>query len=184
MSGRASQEWECLTDICLHKLHLHNGIKEAALPLVMLEFVASKSLTSVKALSRLRRSPKFLLFQIILQSFQNWIQLNEFLERESNSLSPFVAGPGINYKLYCCFLHAQEFKIYWMMSSWRGFARDWDCVICALNHFNVWLCRASAGESEGWVPLPAELNSLLNWLFCCKWNRFGQIKSSQASHSC
>lgn len=61
-----------------------------------------------------------------------------------------------------------------MTSSWRGFARDWSCVISALNHFNVWVCRASAGECKGRTPQPAKLNRLLNWLFCCKWNRFGQ----------
>lgn len=78
---------------------------------------------SVKAVWRLRRNLKFHIFQIILPGFQNWIQLNEFLERESNSLSPFVSKPGINYKLYCSFLHCSGIQEYiWMMSSWRGFA--------------------------------------------------------------
>lgn len=89
-----------------------NGTQKAVLPLVLLGFVASKPLTSVKALWRLRRNPKFLIFPITLQSFQNWIRLNEFLERESNSLSPFVAGPGINHKLYCCFLHCPGIQKY------------------------------------------------------------------------
>lgn len=105
---------------------------------------------SVKALWRLRRNLKFLIFQIILHSFQNWIQLNEFLERESNSLSPFVTGPGINYKLYCCFLHCSEIqKHIWMMSSWRGLP-----VLKLLSLpwiiFNVRLCRDSDKESKGW----------------------------------
>lgn len=130
---------------------------------------------SVKALWRLRRNLKFLIFHIILQSFQNWIQLNEFLERESNSLSPFVTGPGINYKLYCCFLHCSGIQKYiWMMSSWRGFASTETALSLPWIIFNVSLCRDSDEESKGWIPQSAKLNRLLNWLFPCKLNIFGQ----------
>lgn len=130
---------------------------------------------SVKALWSLWRNLKFLIFQIILQSPQNWIQLNEFLERESNSLSPFVTGPGINYKLYCCFLPCSGIqKRIGMMSSWRGFASTETVLSLPWIMWNVWLCRHSDEESKGWIPQSAKLNRLLNWLFLCKRNVFGQ----------
>lgn len=130
---------------------------------------------SVKAPWSLWRNLKFLLFQIILQSFQNWIQLNEFLERESNSLSPFVTGPGVNYRLYCCFLPCSGIqKRSWMTSSWRGFASAETVLSLPWIIWNVWLCRHSDEESKGWIPQSAKLNRLLNWLFLCKWNIFGQ----------
>lgn len=146
--------------------------------LVLLEFMVSEPLARcgwIMLVWRLGRSLKFLIFQIILQSIQNWIQLNEFLERESNSLSPFVIEPGIKYKLYCCFLRGSGIQKYtWMMSSWRGFASTETELSLPWIIFNVWLCRDADMEWKDWIPQSPKLNRLLNWLFSCKWKILGQ----------
>lgn len=129
---------------------------------------------SVKTVWRLRRNLKFLIFQIILQSFQNWIQLNEFLERESNSLSPFVSKPGINYKFTAPSYTAQEFK---NISEWWAAEEVLPVLrLCYLflKSFLMFVCRDSDMEWEGWILQPPKLNWLLNWLFPCKRKIFGQ----------
>lgn len=116
---------------------------------------------SVGALWRLRRNLKFLIVQIILQSFQNWIQLNEFLERKSNSLSPFVTGPGINYRLYCCFLYCLGIK----RASERWAADEvlpvlkW-CYLCLDSFLMFDSAEVQMGKQR------AGFLGLLNWTGC------------------